>query len=395
MKPKVAGDAQERPAGRDVSCRHRTVLTRGPHRPPVFKWSEVDPQNEPMYEYLVDGLLPSKGTHLLLGRPKQGKSQMAAHIVACVLSRTPVFGHYEVRTQADPVGILWIMTEETRYKPRARVEANLRGFGWDDQQIRDAAREYEDRITISARDSSMRRVAPSRLVFSFEAHEEWLLRAAQSDSIDLVVIDSLRPAHGKEENSSTDMLPITRVMRELSAHTCTLITHHTGHSNAEFERVGGDASRGTTDLDAARDSAIQILRGKFGEPMVLGVYHRDDDNAYISLSTHVDRDSQSANWKYLGDFSSTAKAESTCKQGALLQRIDTAQSPTTLPSKTDAKALIGDGYLKVIQRMEGREIVEVRKVAGPKGRPREVIARPNQFDEGTWRAAEQQAGAES
>ncbi len=101
--------------------------------PPLFKWSECDPRDAPASRYLVDGLIPEMGCHLIIGAPKAGKSQLAAHIVACLLSGQPVFGHYEVAEKDTRV--LWLLLEETRYKVRYRIEANLRGMGIDDSGI--------------------------------------------------------------------------------------------------------------------------------------------------------------------------------------------------------------------------------------------------------------------
>lgn len=104
--------------------------------PPLFKWSEADPRKAPPKTYLVDRLLPSKGTHLVIAPPKAGKSQLMAHIGACIIDGRPVFGKYEVAEEAKSARILWLMVEESRYDPRERIENNLRGFGYSNRRHR-------------------------------------------------------------------------------------------------------------------------------------------------------------------------------------------------------------------------------------------------------------------
>ena len=106
--------------------------------PPLFTWSECDPAREQPNEYIVEGLIRRRCSNLILSPPKKGKSQLSAHIVACLVSGQPVFGCYEVDPSFEP-RVLVLLTEETRFKFRARVEANLRGLAESFDEARVAA----------------------------------------------------------------------------------------------------------------------------------------------------------------------------------------------------------------------------------------------------------------
>lgn len=354
--------------------------------PPLFKWSECDPRDAPPSRYLVDGLIPILGCHLIIGAPKAGKSQLTAHIVACLLSGRPVFGHYEV-TEKD-MRVLWLLLEETRYKVRYRIEANLRGLGIDDSGIKALSKNLDERLIVSARDKE-----PSRdtrdMIFSVDRHAEWVLKAASEGEYQAIVLDSLRPAHGYEENSSTDMKPVTDFMRELSEYTCGLILHHRGHSNPDFVRAGGDAGRGTSDLDAARDTALHIQKGTFGGAMLIGVHHRDDSERFVVVQTTPDRATDTFTWERIGETEDPGIGLNLLNETKLFLIIDAASSPEDLPSLSAMKSIFGFDYKTYISSMERGGRIESRKLAtGKPGQKPTLIMRPGQFNDDDWAEAE-------
>jgi hypothetical protein len=326
----------------------------------------------------------------VLGPPKGGKSQLAAHLVTCLLTEHPVFGHYAIIAERPP-RTLWLMAEETRYKPRMRVEANLRGFGWSDDEIGAKSEFFDEHLVISGRDNSSDRQLRDS-VFSIEHHLAWLRELARSGEFDVIVLDSLRPAHEREENSSTEMLPVTSLMRELSGEVCLLILHHTGHASVDGPRLGGDAARGTTDLDAARDTAIHLRQGSFGGPMLLGFHHRDDAQAFVAVQTTADRERQLATWQRLDASDDPAEARRALAAVQLLARVDAAQGPEDLPRRTDAKNLIGNHYKEILDSLERDAVIEIRKFrTGKQGNIPQLIMRRGQFTPEQWQAAEQRA----
>ena len=342
-------------------------------QPPLFNWSEVDPRRVPPERYAVERMLPARGAHLVLGPPKGGKSQFLAHTVASIIARKDVLGRYPVDPEfLDDARVLWIMAEETRYKPRQRVEANLRGFGWSEEEI--LALQLDKRLVVSARDPGR---GVQDAVFSFESHGGWLRRVASE--FDLIILDSLRPAHGRDENSSQGMKLITDTMRELSCLTCFVATHHTGHETFESRRRGADRARGTSDLDAARDTAIVFEQGSFGRPLALGIYHRDDAELHMGVVTRADREAQTAVWA--AEFEGTEKEVSTrLKRFDFLAKIQAARSVDKLPSLTDAKKAFGDSYKDMVRWMakQGLIVSAKHKTPGP-GAPRVVLMLPGQF----------------
>jgi hypothetical protein len=356
--------------------------------PPIFKWSECDPADAPENKYIVDRLIRSHGANLVLSAPKKGKSQLAAHIVASLVSGKPVFGVYDVDPDID-YRILLLLTEETRFRVRDRIEANLRGFGLKESEIESLVKRLDERLFVSARDKSPERDVLD-MMFGVKRHSDWLLDQVQEGTYNVVVLDSLRPAHPFEENSSTAMRPVTDLLRELSGYGCGLIVHHKGHAYSESPaRFGGDAARGTSDLDAARDTAVHIRDGKFGEAMVIGFHHRDDAEVFVAVRTDPDTEPGVVTWEWLGESEDPSAARRLMLEGGILEKINDAQEPEELPTLMDARNLLGDGYRDVIDRLIANEIIEQRVLhTGRAGAPSTRLMRPGQFTDEQWEEAE-------
>jgi hypothetical protein len=362
--------------------------------PPIFKWSECDPRDAPENSYLVAGLIPVKGCHLVIGAPKAGKSQLTAYIVACLLSGRSVFDYYNVLPDAE-LRILWLLLEETRFKVRDRIEANLRGMGLTEDAIAELACRFEERIVISARDKSPERPV-SDMIFSVPRHSRWLLNSVSQGEYNIVIVDSLRPAHGYEENSSTEMKPVTDLMRELSEYGCGLILHHRGHANPEYARIGGDAGRGTSDLDAARDTAIHIQKGKFGDAMLIGFHHRDDAERFVAVQTTVQRNPDIFTWRRLGESEDPGAASYMLQEAVLFARIDAAAQPEDLPRLSNLKTIFGDDYRAHLCAMDQEGLIQSRKLTtGRPGQNPTMLMRPGQFTDAEWAEAEQRMREES
>ena len=366
------------------------------HSPPTFRWSDCDPQDAPENRYLVERMIPERGCHLIIGPPKSGKSQLLAHFVACFLSGNPVFGHYPVLSEVgDLRKILYILTEENRYRIRERVEENLRGFGLSNDEIAELSQQFEDRIWISSRDKNADRDLEDT-IFSVEAHRPWFLQAMLDRAYDVGIVDSLRPAHSFEENSSTAMKPVTDMMREVSDYGCALVIHHTGHAHAEYARFGGDAGRGSSDLDAARDTAIHIQKGKFGGKMLIGVYHRDDADLYVAVKTEADRETKTTRWTWIDDDEDPSVASKFLDESELFERIDGAKAPEDLPRLSAMKDVFGNDYSARINAMKKEGIIEARKLTtGRPGQNPTLLMKPGQFTDEQWTEAERRAKEDS
>lgn len=360
--------------------------------PPIHTWSDCDPQLAPKQGFLIEKLIPEKGGNLLIAAPKAGKSQLAAHLTACLVTGKPVFGHYQVHaTEAIP-RILAILTEENRFRFRERVEANLRGLGLTDKEIEELNTKLDDIIVVSARtrDSSL---PVSDMVFSIERHADWVLDQLQAGTIDLVILDSLRPAHSLEENSSTEMKPVTDFIRQIAEHGCGLILHHTGHRDPDSRRFGGDAGRGTSDLDAARDTAIEIQSGRFGGNMSIGFFHRNDPEFWVAVRTEIEDDGRVVRWIRLDATEDPKRATYLLGEATLFQLIDAAAQPKELPKLSDCKRLLGNGYRITVGNLELEGLIESRALqTGRPGSPPTYLMRPGQFSDSEWEAAAGTAG---
>jgi hypothetical protein len=362
--------------------------------PPLFRWSDCEPSLAPSNEYIVNGLIRRRGTNLVLSAPKKGKSQLVAHLTACLIGDRPVFGHYEIAQGFEP-RILLILTEENRFKARDRIDKNLRGLGYSASDVQQLAESFEERLLVSARDKSRGRNVEDML-FNVERHGQWLLDQVRDELYNVVVLDSLRPAHPFEENSSTAMRPVTDLMRELSEYGCGLIIHHTGHVYEGSRRSGGDAARGSSDLDAARDTAIHIGRGCFGGSMLIGFHHRDDAERFVAVETEVSKENHCVTWTRTGESEDPGAVRWLVQEAELLARIDAATRPDELPTKTQANAIFGDSYNQILAtlEMEGAIVGRTFRSGGP-GAPSTRFMRPGQFSNKQWEEAERRAREES
>ena len=369
-----------------------TAARPKPPIPPLFKWSECDPRDAPESSYLVDRLIPQRGCHLIIGPPKSGKSQLLAHIVACFLSGQPVFGQYPVRSEKGrSPRILYILTEENKYRIRERVEHNLRGFGLSDEEVAELGQQFEGQIWISSRDKSADRNLKDT-IFSVEEHRRWFLQVMSDRDYDVGIVDSLRPAHSFEENSSTEMKPLTDMMREVPAYGCALVIHHTGHGNPDVKRLGGDAGRGSSDLDAARDTAIHIQKGKFGGKMLLGSCHRDDADLYVAVNTEPDRETNTVRWTWIAETGDPGLASALLEQAELFEQIDAAKCPEARPRRSAMKDVFGNDYSARIAAMGKEGLIEWREFStGGPGRNPTLLMRPGQFNGEEWAEAERRA----
>lgn len=368
----------------------KSETRREPPAPPVFRWEECDPAEAEETKFLVEGLLPARGSHLLIGQPKSGKSQLLGHLVACLITGEDVFGHYEAPEGLD-LEILWIMAEETRYQPRERVEANLRGLGHSEEEIRSLMPRFGEAVHVSARDNDPERSLQD-VCFSIERHGEWLQGLLSNGQYDVVIVDSLRPTHRLEENSSTEMQPVTSLMRTLSSLGCFIAVHHTGHRSEGSSRYGGDAARGTSDLDAARDSAIQVREGSFGGRMLLGFHHRYEAERFVAVRTSVQEDEEgelTTRWEFLGEGEEAREAKPRLRLGELFDEIDAANDPTELPNSSWTKKIFYDGYSDELEALEEKGIIELRTLPNGKPGPNPtLVCRPRQFTDEEWEAAE-------
>lgn len=153
-------------------------------------------------EWLVDGLIPRQSVTLLYGRGGIGKTTLAMQVADAIDKGTDIYGMKTCKTQVIVVDFensLAVLSE------RAKKTAVDGVLFWD-SSLNPPALDKND----------------------WEAYKELLARYPKA----LFIIDTLRSAHGGDENNSETMSLIMRRMRELrDAGATVVLLHHTPKGN--------------------------------------------------------------------------------------------------------------------------------------------------------------------
>jgi DNA-binding NarL/FixJ family response regulator len=213
---------------------------------------------------LVDGLLPEGQVTLFTAREKSGKTLIATDL-ACAIALEQPFLDRAVRGGT----VVFIPLEENIREVRHRILERI-GKGYDDATISLLvlpANGYTD--TTFRLDNAACMSAFTTLI--------------TDHTVDVVIIDTMREAHGLRENESGDMAALIRPLRQIAhATNCAIILiHHQSKAGTSrgstaiaagadqlwtFERTDR-ASEGST----ANLTGILRAEGRFGPPVSLAL----------------------------------------------------------------------------------------------------------------------------
>ncbi len=202
-------------------------------------------------EWLVQGLIPSRGHVLLIGEPMVGKTTFVAELIAALMEcctkaqdstflGRPIVGgrvlYAHLEHDGTSFGTNFISMLESRGVCTADLGQNLRlvtEFALDDE---DYVQQLRDRL--------------------------------DKDGVRVVIIDSLRRAVDGSENDSGDTSRWAKNIMRLTtgAERLVIVLHHRGKS--------ADAGpRGSTDLKAQADSTLTLTRGPNGSMRLRAEHH--------------------------------------------------------------------------------------------------------------------------
>ena len=201
----------------------------------------------------VEGLLPMRGTGLLVADSNVGKSFWAINMAIAVGSGTPLLGRSTTQAFCLYVGL------EGYSEIEARFLAGFKGMRVDRDQC-DVA------------------FATGDLNLGDEAEIEALIELyqAESDGAEngMIVIDTFSMATpGLEENSATDMAAVMRALQYISFRTGSFVlaAHHTAKNSTQLR--GSSALRGNVDtvLAMEKDEAgvitMTVDKQRDGQPV--------------------------------------------------------------------------------------------------------------------------------
>ena len=208
---------------------------------PVLRADEyLSARHVPPVRWLIHRVIPAGGLILLVGPPKAGKSFLALQVALAVAQGQPFLG--QPCAEARPVLYLQLDTPAALWQQRladlAASGVDLSGPLWFP-------------------DPASQPVSASILV---PEGREWVRSVVEACDPDLVVIDTLREAHGADEDSSTSMKAVMDALRTAVGRRAVLVVHHNRKPGLEG---GADdpvqASRGSTYLTGRMD-AVWLLR---------------------------------------------------------------------------------------------------------------------------------------
>jgi hypothetical protein len=178
----------------------------------------------PELDYVVDGILPTDAAGLLSGREKSGKGLIALDLCACVALAEPFLDR---AVKEGPA--IYCAAEEHVRDVRTRVEARVGAH-------RDAP------LYVLPLDGS----TADRLQLDDPVGMQRLWGMVEALQPRLVVLDTLRELHDRQEDRSDEMGPLLRPLRQLAhqAGTTVLVNHHQNR---------GGTFRGSTAIRAAFD----------------------------------------------------------------------------------------------------------------------------------------------
>ncbi|MBI2582008.1 AAA family ATPase [Candidatus Woesearchaeota archaeon] len=183
------------------------------------------------YKYLVKGLIPREGITILSASPKSGKSWFVLYVALNLSRGTPVFELETIRSQ-----VLFVDEENT-----------LRGL-----------KRRLDKLTDDLGGVDIKFLNKQGFKVDNEADREWLKKYVENNSIDLVIFDSSRRVHNKEENTSDGIAEVYDCLKDLMTTGVAVILIDHNRKLGQFEKVSMESIRGSSDKYAMAESIIML-----------------------------------------------------------------------------------------------------------------------------------------
>lgn len=219
--------------------------------------------------WLVDGLLPSGGLSLILGKPKAGKSTLVRG-----LCKSVAVGGKWLERQCDAGPVVYLALEEKRAEVRRHFQ-NLGAVPDDPIYV------YVDRLPIDTDPVA------------------WLAKTIEAQSLDpvLIVIDPMarfiRIKDGGNDymDATRQLEPLISYARDSKAQTHIALVHHSRKAAGEH----GDESLGSTAILGSVDTGISLKREKgaahrtiysinrYGQDLEETIALLDEESGWVTL----------------------------------------------------------------------------------------------------------------
>lgn len=188
-------------------------------------------------EWAVADLWPADANGLMGGEPKTLKTWISEAFAWCLATGHPFADHFQI---PRPRTVLFIEEEDPRRRTKDRLKGLSRGIGGDPG----------GRLHIAIK-TGLKLDEPEGV--------RWLREEIARIGAEVVILDTLRRVHTKDENNQKEMAVVLSAMEKIRRETGAIViaVHHFRKAGGiGTSRRGGQNLSGTTDLHAWVDSAL-------------------------------------------------------------------------------------------------------------------------------------------
>ncbi|MEZ4706757.1 MAG: AAA family ATPase [Caldilineaceae bacterium] len=202
----------------------------------ILPWKQFRNQEFQEPEWIVENLIPEKGLVAVAGPPESCKSYFTSYLAIAVARGEVLFEQFA----AKQVGVLLIDQENLP----AWIQRRLMQFNTQENLPLHIYANRDAPFNLENQD------AFGQVVAYIQAHQ-----------IELVILDTLRLSHVRDENSSTDMKPVFDRLKQLTQHTSVIfIQHHRKGDRKQPHSVHGEDMMGSMLIRGSVDYQLSIVK---------------------------------------------------------------------------------------------------------------------------------------
>lgn len=203
---------------------------------PIISWKEFSILQFKEPEWIISNLVPKHGLVAVAGPPESCKSYFTTYLGITVARGQRLFDQF--KTKQTPVLLIdqenlpvWIQQRLTQFQAESDLPLYI----------------YADRSSPFNLEDQAAFVQVSNYI---EAHE-----------IGLVILDTLRLSHNRDENSSTDMKPVFERLKALAQKAAVLfIQHHRKMDRNHRDKMHGEDMMGSMLIRGSVDYQISMIK---------------------------------------------------------------------------------------------------------------------------------------
>lgn len=202
----------------------------------ILSWAEFKAQEYKEPQWIVEGLIPEKGLVAIAGSPESCKSYFANCLAVTVAEGGLLFKQFATLS----VSVLLIDQENLGV--------------WLQKRIKSFTSIGQLPLYVYPKQEH---------IFNLEdqAVFDEVLKFIEEHNIGLVIIDTLRFAHDREENSSTEMKPVFDKLKQLAEKAAVVFIHHHKKTDKFSKRkIDGEDMMGSIFIRGCVDSQLTLTK---------------------------------------------------------------------------------------------------------------------------------------